>query len=146
MRLQMRSFAYRVPVALLLLCVVAGCGPTKTKIQGKVTYKGKPVVFGSISLIASDGTNYSAEIKPDGSFALDGVPTGMAKIGVSSPDPHLLAGPKTGGKDVGFERGDRRAAPPPDAVIQAWFALPDKYADPINSGVSKTVSKGEDLL
>ena len=50
----MRTIQLGVFVALLCLCL--GCGPRAVHIDGKVTYRGKPVEEGTIELIPIEGT------------------------------------------------------------------------------------------
>lgn len=112
----------------------AGCGPRTATVSGKVTYQGKPVVVGTLTLVAADGSAHQTGLGPDGSFTLPSVPTGPARVGVSSPEP-----PPAG---KGSRSGDSRVkvpAPPPPG---AWVRLPDKYADPTTSGVTVTVGGG----
>jgi hypothetical protein len=100
-----------------------------------VTYQGKPVVWGSVTLKAADGSIHQIGINLDGTFRLDRVPVGPAQVGVSSPDPapspraKALADPRT-------------PAVPPPLPPGAWFPLPAKYADPATSGVTVQVGGG----
>jgi hypothetical protein len=121
---------------LALLTLVPGCGPRTATAAGKVTYQGKPVVWGSVTLRAADGTVHQIGIESDGTYRLEGVPVGPAKVGVSSPDPKPSARLGRGGDD---ERA--RPAPPP-LPPGAWFALPPKYVDPNTSGVTVQVGGG----
>jgi hypothetical protein len=136
-----------VALFLALGGLSAGCGPSKAEVTGKVSHNGKPVVYGSITLIGSDGVVYSSEIKEDGTFAIAGVPTGPVKIGVSSPNPKPPEAAKASGKDDlgGFSRGNRRPPPVPESVVRAWFPIPEKYGDPMTSGLTETVSRGQPL-
>jgi hypothetical protein len=120
---------------LMLLLLGSGCARTANP-SGKVTYQGKPVVWGSISLRASDGSMHQIGIDPDGTYQLEGVPVGLAKVGVSSPDPKPSARLKAGG---GESRGGKGTPPPPAG---AWFPLPDKLGDPSSSGVTLEVGSG----
>ena len=123
--------------SLLMTCVAltAGCGPATTTAAGKVTFQGKPVVWGSVTLVAADGTVHQAGIEPDGTFTVPKFPVGSAKVGVeSSPPP--VAGVR-GGADA------RGSAPPPPPPPGAWFALPAGLADPAKSGVTIEVRKGQ---
>src|SRR5262245_30902479 len=72
---------------LALLLLAAGCGPGTRTAAGKVTYQGKPVVWGSVTLKAADGSMHQVGINLDGTYRLDRVPVGPAQVGVSSPDP-----------------------------------------------------------
>lgn len=135
----------RVGGAALLLCVAlaAGCGQPGSRVKGRVTHNGKPVVWGSVTLIASDNQPYSALLETDGSFALDGVPAGKAKVGVVSDNPDKTLTPP-GGED-GRPVKQSPAPDRPKPAKGAWFPLPDKFGDPMTSGVSVTVTRGQSL-
>ena len=118
-----------------LLALVPGCGPGTATVAGKVTYQGKPVVWGSVTLKAADGSVHQIGINPDGTYRLDRVPVGVAKVGVASPDPTPSARAKAS-DDSRVPTGMPR---PPAG---AWFALPAKFADPATSGVTVQVGGG----
>jgi hypothetical protein len=101
-----------------------------------VTYQGKPVVWGSVTLKAADGSIHQIGINPDGTYRLDRVPVGPAQVGVSSPDPKPSARRRDG------DDGRGRPNPPPGPPPGAWFPLPAKYADPATSGVMVQVGGG----
>jgi len=145
-RFALRLSAFAL-LALALGGLSAGCAPSKTPVKGTVKFNGKPVVYGSVTLVASDGIIYTGEIKEDGTFTIPDVPSGNAKVGVLSPNPTPATGANVGGKglDPGLARGDRRAPPPPESVIKAWFPIPDKYGDPLTSGLTEEVKSGKDL-
>src|SRR5262245_35060772 len=96
-------------ILLLVLSVVFGCGPGSATVTGKVTYKGKPVVSGTVVMLGSDERMVSAEIKADGQYVLAGVRSGKVRIGVSSPPP------AQDGHGGGRRGGDKSSggAPPP---------------------------------
>ncbi len=86
----------------LLAAVLAGCGPghgmTLGRVQGKVTSKGEPVTFGTVSFVpdATKGTGgpiATGTIKSDGTYVLstdeagDGALVGHHKISVVGLDP-----------------------------------------------------------
>src|SRR5262249_53728366 len=79
-----------VPTALVaaLLCAVTGCGKGVADVKGKVTYNGKPVTSGTVNIQSSEGETLSGEIKPDGSYLIEKVPCGPAKVSVVSIDPN----------------------------------------------------------
>ena len=84
---------FREIAAALLLVVVLLCAlpfvelPGATTLTGRVTSQGKPVVFGTVTVITSDHRTHSVPIKPDGTYVLKGVPRGPVKVAVSSPNP-----------------------------------------------------------
>lgn len=118
---------------LAVLTVAAGCGPSTATVAGKVTYQGKPVVWGSVTLQAVDGSMHQIGLNPDGTYRLDRVPVGLAKVGVSSPDPKPSA--------RAAKLDDPRATAPPPVPPGAWFPLPDKFAAPSTSGVTLNVGE-----
>jgi hypothetical protein len=107
---------YCFPRALLFLNVLIlllgelGCnrGPQVAPIEGKVTYNGKPLTFGSVMLQPRQGQPAVAEIQSDGSFRLstmkpnDGAIVGIHKIRVacyeSQRNPGQIGGEQMLGK------------------------------------------------
>lgn len=59
-------------------------------LRGRVSVAGRPVTFGTITVIAADGTTLTTTIQPDGSYALPHVPPGPVQIAVSSPEPQTV--------------------------------------------------------
>lgn len=115
-------------------CVgLAGCGPSTATVSGTVAHNGKKVVWGGVALVAADGSAHSAEIGRDGTFRIPNVPTGPAKVSVTSPDPY----PE--GKKGKYEG---RYKPPADLPDGAWFPLPAKFADPNTCGLTVQVGGG----
>jgi hypothetical protein len=164
------------PVAAAALAVgfvvLGGCGPSTTTVKGKVTHKGKPVVWGSVTLADAKGQYHQGEIELDGSYTIDNVPVGQVKIGVYSPKPDdgtgrgkgrgaaSTAGSKGGAqaeKGAGeledprekffAQQGGKKNATPerPKPAPGQWFPIPDKATDPLTSGMTGTVKAGEPL-
>jgi hypothetical protein len=135
----------RTAAALAPLLAAAGCGGT-ADVSGKVTYQGKPVVYGTVVLFGPDGVPKSGAIRPDGTFRVDGVKLGPAKVAVSSPRPpgSQPAGRGRGGRDDG-DKPPPDEAPADPEVIRNWVALPEKYADPDRSGLTADVQPGRPL-
>jgi hypothetical protein len=104
-----------------LLAAACGCAGSAT-VSGKVTYRGRPVVAGSVVFLSADRTARSGVIEPDGSYTVRGVRPGAVKIGVISRDPAKKA------------RGAARPA--------GWFPLPRQFENPESSGVGTTVGSG----
>src|SRR5436309_21644 len=68
------------------LVALSGCSGAAT-IKGKVTFQGRPVTHGSVILISADGRGHSGVIQHDGSFTVEDVPRGQAKVAVVSRNP-----------------------------------------------------------
>jgi hypothetical protein len=144
-----RSYALGAGLAVLA-ALASGCGTKTTTVSGKVTYQGKPVVWGNVAVVASDGINYPATITLDGAFVIENVPVGPCKIGVNSPNPWG----RSGGRGAAAEEKegtvglgtripqDTRPRPP----AGAWFEVPDKYMDPLASGLTGEIKAGQPLV
>jgi hypothetical protein len=89
------------------LALVAGCGSSTGlnlgRVQGKVTFKGEPIKYGTVSFVpdTAKGTNgpiAMGNIKEDGTFVLstsdagDGAVVGHHKISVVGLDPTPVPG------------------------------------------------------
>lgn len=135
-----RRSAFRLAVCLascLFLCGGSGCGPSRGSVSGKVTYKGNPVVWGTVTVVASDNMSYAGQITSDGTYSIPNVPHGPVKFCVTSPNPaakKLTAPPKHGGADLP-DPDPAQALPP----AGAWVLIPEKYADFQQSGLIGTV-------
>lgn len=136
---------------------LVGCGASKTKVTGKVTLAGKALVFGSVTLVDGTGMYHQGDIGLDGSYSIEGVPTGPVKIGVFSPNPHAQARGADKGKSapdpndprekfIASQGGKKDAGPPKQLPpAGAWFPIDNKYTDPANSGLTGTVAKDTPL-
>jgi hypothetical protein len=86
----------------LLAAALTGCGPghgmTLGRVQGKVSFKGEPVKFGTVSFVpdaskGTDGPIATGTIKSDGTYILstdeggDGALVGHHKVSVVCLDP-----------------------------------------------------------
>ena len=109
----------------------AGCGPGKGDVSGKVTYKGKPLVYGSVQFVGRDGQPKLAEIAKDGTYRAPGVTAGENQIAVNSGNP---------AQSVMLDKSGRPKEPPP-VDPKLWFPIPDKYGDTRKSGLTFTVEK-----
>jgi hypothetical protein len=131
----------RLFLPAVLLVALCGCGGPAT-VSGKVTYRGRPVLSGSVIFLNQDGTARTGVIQPDGSYSVEGVARGRARIGVLSPDPaharSILKPPEEPKPDPRANHGK----PPPKAGREGWFPLPTALGDPEKSGLECDVSAG----
>jgi len=135
MNLPSRSFggALRCGLVLPVLALLAGCGGTGT-VSGTVSYKpkNKNLVAGTVMVMTQDGAAFYGNINPDGTYRIEGVPTGPVKVTVSSPDP---------------KANPNASAPPPDpSLLKDWFPIPAKYGDANASGLTFDVKKGDNTF
>lgn len=103
-----------------IVLALSGCGGVG-EISGVVKYQGKVVPAGTISFYDEGRGVWSSDIKPDGSYAVSGVPTGTARITVLPPPGITMAG----------------MPPPPKSL-----PIPPKYGDPNTSGLTYKVKHG----
>src|SRR5437870_5646407 len=62
-------------------------GSNQTAVKGRITYRGRLVMVGSVIVVDAKGQAVAVPITGDGSFQLKGVSRGPAQIAVVSPDP-----------------------------------------------------------
>jgi hypothetical protein len=140
MRIQKMRLVRFLPCLTVL--AVAGCGPGSGSVSGKVTYKGTPLPGGTVTFMTSDQKVKTAIIGSDGTYSIDKVTTGPAKIAVTPlvPLPPMMPGGMAmdPGK-VDAPEGD--AAAPPAADKSA--SIPEHYKDPEKSGLTHTVTTGK---
>ena len=132
-----RSFV-RPTLALALLPLAAlGCAG-KGDVSGKVTYKGKPLVWGTVQFEGSDHLVQQGNINGDGTYTVRGVATGEAKAAVSSINP----------KSSDFQVRQAEGGPPPKPrpEVKGWFPIPEKYDTPFKSGLTYTINRGENKI
>lgn len=123
----------------IVLAIASGCGPSSADVHGKVTYRGRPVVAGSVTVEGIDGRPVSGSIRPDGSFEIAGTVTGPARVAVASPDPSLgLPAPTlASGKAIKL---------PPKIRPAEWVPLPPQYRDVRTSGLSYSLAAGSNSI
>ena len=90
-----RLTALSISLAILLLIPCAGCGSSAGAaaplhpVKGKVTYKGKALISGTVTFEPDAGREAHGDIKPDGTFELttfkpgDGAVAGSHRVAVT---------------------------------------------------------------
>jgi hypothetical protein len=124
-----------IAVGLLFL---AGCSAHKGSLSGTVTFQGKPIVYGTVIAVCSDGISRSANIEPDGSYRFDSLPTGEVKLAVLSPEPYEPSSSIRRGE----RSGPAKSAPNGPVDHSKWVKIPEEYADPRISGLATRVTAG----
>src|SRR5205085_1349801 len=103
----------------LLLVALGGCGSSTATLTGKVSYQGHPVTSGAVTALCDDGTAREGVIRPDGTYAIEGIKPGPVKLAVRSPNPARSRSILTASARP---RRGRTAAANTDAP--GWFPLP----------------------
>jgi hypothetical protein len=107
-----------------LLILVAGCGRSGYgQVEGKVTFKGQPLVGAVIFFVPERGPAAAGAIGDDGSYRLltkrpgDGAVVGRCKVAVVSSDP-----------------------------VNKPLPIPTKYLDAETSGLTAEVKEGQNTI
>ena len=131
------TFPFLLLCMLLLMLTVAaiGCGkrgPELAPVTGKVTFKGKPLPFGTVIFMPESGKTSTGNIQPDGTFRMvtsdrgDGAAVGKNKVRIAcftNQDPS-----KKGAGPAGIALGKP--------------LIPQKYLSPETSGIEVEVQSG----
>jgi hypothetical protein len=138
---QTRSAVVRsrvLPVAWIgLLAFVTGGCQSRGDVSGKVTYKGKPLVYGTVLFVGSDKGSVQGIIQSDGTYSAPGLSVGEAQVAVSSPNPKVI------GSMANFKDPKKRPKP---LEVPGWFAIPAHYGDSITSKLTFTVQGGSNTF
>jgi hypothetical protein len=132
-----RSFCRPTVVAMLLALAATGCGG-HGDVSGKVTYKGKALVWGTVQFEGSDNMIRQGNIDSDGTYSISGVATGEAKAAVSSINPKS--------SDFQVRQAEGRPPPKPRPEVKGWFPIPEKYDTPSKSGLTYSIKTGQNKL
>lgn len=127
----------RIPtcgVLVVITLVLAGCGGSKIRtapVNGKVTYKNKPVPYGTVTFIPeSGGPPATGEIQPDGTFRMTTVTSGDGAI-IGKHKVVIVAM-----EDMGDRLPEERNPTPPPIV-------PTKYTSPATTPLTTEVKDGD---
>jgi hypothetical protein len=130
-------------LAVLAVLGLTGCGKGQGVVTGTVTFKDRPLVHGSVVILASDGIPRNAHILPGGTYTLPDVPCGDAKLAVHSPDPaqmdELLHAEKIKVQKGVSQSLERKL---PDIDRAKWFPIPPAYGNFEKSGLELSVQEG----
>ena len=137
--------AFCVLFVLVGLVMLVGCGPDRpatTKVSGRVTYQGKPVVTGQIMFIPAHGRPAIASIGEDGSYTLttfdkgDGAAIGKYSVTINAT--RTIGGPTA----TSLEEEGRMPSEPP----RVERLVPEKYSQRQTSPLKAEVKEGDNVI
>ena len=136
----LQQLCYSLILALAVPALLSGCGSKTGTVSGKVTYKDKPVPGGTVTFLVDGKHTATSPIGTDGSYSIEKVPVGPAKIGVAPPPP---AARLPGGKMMDPSKFGSSAEKPAAGPTTKPFTLPPQYLNPNKSGLDYTVTGGK---
>ena len=115
------------------LILASGCGGGTGSLSGTITYQGQPLRMGTVSVVGGDGIIRAGTIQDDGTYTVTDVATGSVKIAVTSQDPseQKVAAKGPSGEVANHSNDGLK-----------WFAIPDKYGDFEQSGLTFPLQRG----
>jgi hypothetical protein len=137
-----------------------GCSGGRGNVSGKVTFRGRPVMIGSVVMIAKDEKPVTGRLEEDGSYSLKDVPVGEVQVGVVSRDPDIAANRaramsmiakyaakrKAAGKDNARDMPRLEASPASARAKRKWVRLPKDVEFPDRSGITTTIQRGDNTF
>jgi hypothetical protein len=153
------ALKHRPFVSLVLICAV-GCGGARGSVAGKVTFRGQPVMAGSVVMCGSDKRPATSAIEENGTYSLEDVPVGQVQVAVVSPNPAIAANrskalaivAKAKAKAKATDKFDYEAIVPQEASAgsegpkKRWVRLPKDVEFPDRSGITTTIRPGENTF
>lgn len=155
----MNSFSWKLLAVLALALVVAGCGPGGPRLYkagGTVMYKDKPVEGATVTYHYDDGNFANGVTDSAGKYQLvylgrpGGAALGKCKVTVAKleasamPAAPVVENPKTPeewkAKQEALMSAGKKGAEKKGA---AKSLIPDKYADPLKSGLTTEIVSDE---
>ncbi|MDR1384981.1 MAG: hypothetical protein LBJ67_14195 [Planctomycetaceae bacterium] len=143
-----RSLILIFSLCLTTSFFVSGCSdkPVLGKIEGTVTYDGKPLEKGTI-IFAVPGTREATGVIENGKIINvatfndgDGVPIGEASVAIIAlKEVKSLPAPKTSTLESETSPGQSIATA---GMSGQEFSIPVKYVNPETSGLKATIQKG----
>ena len=121
-----------------------GCGSSTTgTVSGKVYLKDKPLKGGNVTFFSPDKkTSQIAKIGEDGSYTIEMMPVGPAKIAVETKSLQQAASARRNTPPPG-QNAPNNSLPDPKELLKRYVAIPEKYADAPTSGLEYTVQSGK---
>ncbi len=127
---------------MLSLCVISlvACSDQETVVrsdatlQGKLTYKGKPLPHALVIVTAAQGISAQGKADADGNYVVEHAPVGEVQVGVNTDAGR---GMMMGEIMAAAQSADKSKKPP------ELIDIPKKFFEPTKSGLSTTVADGK---
>jgi hypothetical protein len=125
--------------------LVAGCGKASGTVSGHVTYQGKALDHGSVTLLPADGPGVSGEISADGTYQLLNCPLGKGKVIVFSPDTKMTEDTKKAIQAMREhpDAGGQTNNPLKNIDPSKYHNLPAEFSDPEKTKIQIDVKAGQ---
>ena len=130
----------RLPLFALTVAAVLGCGGSEKEkgvaVHGKVTLDGEPLPAGMVVFeVKGYPEPKTASITADGTYQIDGVPYGNAKVAVRTS--HMQGAAAASAK---YAKKAGKSADKPDFVM-----VPKKYESTATSGLEFLMEDGKEI-
>jgi hypothetical protein len=127
--MHLREIGVALVLAVILLCALQFVEfPGGTTLAGRVTSQGKPVVFGTVTVLTSDHRTFSVPINTDGTYLVRDLPPGPVRVAISSPNPRPVV--------------EQQAVEPEGAATGGKTASGDQLSKPAGSGQAAGLPRG----
>lgn len=124
---------------IILTAIFSGQG--KATVTGRVSFQGKPVIWGSVVVFGKDGRSSSGRIEADGTYRVENAATGAVSVAVVSRDPLVQNWASNLKTTRARPTSKAFSASPVDRKL--WFPLPTHFEDPQSSGVTLLLKSGD---
>jgi hypothetical protein len=124
----------------------AGDPAPKGRVQGKITFEGKPVKIGSVVAISDDFKQSAfGMVKEDGTYLIKAAPVGKVRLTYTPPafiDPSL--DPFKDAKPKKKPESDGKISKEMEEHIKELQKVPDRYRSPAKTVLKTVVEAGKD--
>lgn len=149
----LRQMCFVLP-ALALAATLTGCSNKSSvapcKVEGIVTYKGKPLPAGTIAFYTEDGTAYGGLLSSDGTYTATDLPEGEYVITVETESVNPGAEEPTGKNAARYMKAQSGREPPSDMGAapvkkEVYVKIPAKYANAKTSPLTVKLKGGRQV-
>jgi hypothetical protein len=136
--------------AMSFLLAALGCGSSTATVSGKISFRNNPLHGGTVTFYGpgENGWTKTSTISDDGSYKLDHVPTGSARITVETKTAKVNPQAKQKMPKMPKDKPPEGLEHSPFGQMQKQSAdkfveIPEKYKDPNQSGLTYEIKNGK---